>query len=272
MTASTVAATASTPALHPVPERGAIVREQIDAVSVAIRKEQWFFLGTLIAFLILGVYGALTHRQGHSSGHADMEFGASAIVPMTLVALLLPFGVWRAGDRERRIYDWAMPIAQSTHTIVRMLAGWLWLMLGVVLYIAFVLGIEAIVVVASGGPLSLHVPAFVWVVPFTATTIAYLLTSIPIIGSERPWRWIGGIIVGYLVAMVVLEVAQLHDLKRALQQVVGGYYGLTAAIFGDLRTRYDIDPSFARWTGATALWGALSIAGVWLAARRHSTS
>lgn len=271
MTAS-MAATATTPALHPVPERGAIVREQIDAVSVAIRKEQYFFIGTLIAFLILGVYGALTHGHGEKPGQATMEFGPGAIVPMSLVALLIPFGVWRASDRERRAYDWVMPIAQSTHTIVRMLAGWLWLMLAVVIYIAFVLGIEAIIVLVNGGSLTLDVPAWTWLVPFTATTIAYLLTSIAIVGSEHPWRWIGGIIVGYLAAMLVLDIVHMQDLNRALQHVVGGYYGLTAAIFGDLRTRYDFYPNLTRWLGATALWGALAIIGVWLAARRHSTS
>ena len=245
------------------------MKEQIAAVSIAIRKEQWFFVGTLIAFLILAVYGALTHGQSHGQG--DMDFGPAAIIPMSLVALLIPFGVWRAGDRERRAYDWAMPIAQSTHTIVRMLAGWLWLMLGVVTYIVFILAVEVIVIGASGGSLSLHVPAWIWLTPFTATTIAYLLTSIAIIGSEHPWRWIGGIVVGYLASLLVLQIVHMPDVGRALQQIFSGYYGLAAAIFGDIHTINDT-PHFERWLGATALWGALAIVGVWLAARRHSTS
>lgn len=270
MTASTAAAV-NAPALHPVPERSAILKEQIGAVSVAIRKEQYFYVGTLIAFLILAVYGALAGGQSHA--HGNMEFGPQAIIPMSLVALLMPVGVWRASDRERRGYDWAMPIAQSTNTIIRMFAGWLWLMLGVVIYVVFVLGVQAIVLAAGGGSLSLDVPAWIWLVPFTSTTIAYLLTSIAIIGSEHPWRWIGGIVVGYLAALLVLEMVHLPDIRTALQQVVGGYYGLAAAVFGALRSGiYDMAPSPTRWLGATAIWGALSIAGVWLAARRHSTS
>lgn len=270
MTASTAAAAVNAPALHPVPERGTIVKEQIAAVSIAIRKEQWFFIGTLIAFLVLAVYGALRSGQSHAGG--SMEFGPAAIIPMSLIALLIPFGVWRASDRERRAYDWTMPIAQSTHTILRMFAGWLWLMLGVVIYIVFVLAVQAIVLAAGGGSLTLHVPGWTWLVPFTATTIAYLLTSTAIIGSDHPWRWIGGIIVGYLASLLVLQIVHMPDVSLALQQVFGGYYGLTAAIFGDLRTAYDVTPHLERWLGATALWGALAIVGVWLAARRHSTS
>jgi len=273
MTASTVAAAVSTPALHPVPERNAVVKEQIAAVSIAIRKEQWFFLGTLVAFVILALYSALSGHSGQH-GHANLEYGTAATIPVSLVALLIPFGVWRAGDRERRAYDWVMPIDQSTHTIIRMLAGWLWLMAGVALYLIFLMATEAVVVLLVGGSLGIDVPAWQWLVPFTAASIAYLLTSIPIIGSEHPWRWIGGIIIGYAIALLVLDIVKLHDLNRALQKVVGGYYGLNAGIFGDVSVRpyglSEADPS--RWLGATALWGALAIVGVWLAARRHSTS
>lgn len=276
MTATTITAPVSDgvrqsrAALHSVPERNSIVREQIEAVGVAIRKEQWFFVGTLVAFLILAVYGAL--RSGHGEGQGSMEFAPAAVIPMSLVALLIPFGVWRASDRERRAYDWAMPIAQSEHTIIRTLAGWLWLMLGVVMYIVFVLAVEAIVISASGGSLSLDVPAWIWVVPFTATTIAYLLTSIAIIGSAHPWRWIGGIVVGYVTSLLVLQIVHMQDVGRVLEQIFGGYYGLTAAIFGDLRTARNVEPNLERWLGATLIWGVLAIGGVWLAARRHSTN
>jgi hypothetical protein len=268
-----MAAPAQTPALHPVPERGAIVREQIDAVSIAIRKEQWFFLGTLVVFLLLAIYSALSGHSGQH-GHADLEYGPAATVPVSLIALLIPFGVWRASDRERRAYDWVMPVEQSTHTIIRMLAGWLWLMLGVVLYLVFLMGTEALIVLITGGSIALHVPAWQWLVPFTAASIAYLLTSIPIIGSEHPWRWIGGVIIGYVVALIILDIVHMQDLNRALQKVVSGFYGLNAAIFGDVSVRphgfSDADPT--RWLGATALWGVLAIVGVWLVARRHSTS
>jgi hypothetical protein len=148
------------------------------------------------------------------------------------------------------------------------------MMLGVVLYLAFLIGTEAVIVLITGGSLGLHVPAWQWLVPFTAASIAYLLTSIPIVGSEHPWRWIGGVIIGYVIALLVLDIVKLHDLNRALQKIVSGYYGLDAGIFGDVSVRpyglSDADPT--RWLGATALWGAIAIVGVWLAARRHSTS
>lgn len=257
--------------MHPVPERSAVMKEQVEAVSIAIRKEQLVFLGVLAAIVLLAIYSALRGNVDH--GHGNLEYGPAATIPMSLVALLIPFGVWRASDRERRSYDWTMPVAQSTHTIIRMLAGWLWLMVGVAVYLVVLIGAEFLVAAITGATLSIDVPAWQWLVPFTATTIAYLLTSIAIIGSEHPWHWIGGLIIGYLIALLVLDVFKLQDVRYALQQIVGGYYGLSAAIFGQLRhSVYDPSPSATRWLGATALWGAITVAGVWLASRRHSTS
>lgn len=273
MTAPTAAGMPTAPALHPVPERGTVVREQIEAVSIAIRKEQLVFLGTLAAVVLLAVYSVLRGHGVHGGG--SIEYGPAATFPISLVALLIPFGVWRASDRERRAYDWTMPVAQSTHTIIRMLAGWLWLLLGAAVYLAVLVIFQVVVIAIGGGSLTIDVPPWQWLVPFTAVSIAYLLTSIAIIGSEHPWRWIGGIIIGYLIALLVLDVLDLHDADRALQQIVSGTYGLGAAIFGNVRVHAAhgvalADPS--RWLGATLLWGALAIVGVWLAARRHSTS
>jgi len=280
MTATIVAAPApepapvsrTAPALHPVPERSAVVKEQVEAVSIAIRKEQIAFLLTLAVVVLLGIYSVLRGGDHPGPGHESIEYGPAATIPMTLVALLIPFGVWRSSDRERRAYDWTMPIAQSTHTIIRMLAGWLWLMLGVAIYLAVLVLFQIVMVGLMGGSMRVDVPAWQWLVPFTSVTIAYLLTSAAMIGSEHPWRWIGGIIIGYLIAMLVLDVLKLADIRHVLQLIVGGHYGLTAAIFGDLRLPYDVNPSLERWLGATLIWGVLSIAGVWLAARRHSTS
>lgn len=283
MTATTIAAPAPAPgpvpnrgaALHPVPERSAVVKEQVEAVSIAIRKEQIAFLVTLAVVVLLGIYSVLRGGDHPGPGHEGIDYGPAVTVPMTLVALLIPFGVWRSSDRERRAYDWAMPVAQSTHTIIRMLAGWMWLMLGVAIYLAVVVLFQVVVVAIMGGSLSVDVPAWQWLAPFTSVSIAYLLTSIAMIGSEHPWRWIGGIIIGYLIAMLVLDVLKLQDIRDVLQQIVSGTYGLGAAIFGDVRVRaaHGVSPDDpTRWLGATLIWGVLTIGGVWLAARRHSTS
>jgi len=280
MTATMIAAPAPEPgpvpnrgaALHPVPEQSAMVKEQVEAVSIAIRKEQIAFLVTLAVVVLLGIYSVLRGGDHPGPGHEGIDYSPGVTIPMTLVALLIPFGVWRSSDRERRGYDWAMPVAQSTHTIIRMLAGWLWLMLGVAIYLAVIVLFQVVMIAIMGGSVSVGVPAWQWLVPFTSVSIAYLLTSTAMIGSEHPWRWIGGIIIGYLIAMLVLEVLKLQDMRYALQQVVGGYYGLGSAIFGDLRAPHEFASSSSRWLVATLIWGVLSIVGVWLAARRHSTS
>lgn len=283
MSATMIAAAAPEPgpvpnraaALHPVPEQSVVVKEQIEAVSIAIRKEQIAFLVTLAVVVLLGIYSVLRGGHSHTPGNEGIDYGPAVTIPMTLVALLIPFGVWRSSDRERRAYDWAMPVAQSTHTIIRMLAGWLWLMLGVAIYLAVIVLFQVVMVGILGGSMRVDVPAWQWLAPFTSVSIAYLLTSIAMIGSEHPWRWIGGIIIGYLIAMLVLETLRMPDIRYVLQQIVSGTYGLGAAIFGDVREHTAHGPAPAdptRWLGATAIWGVLSIAGVWLAARRHSTS
>ena len=283
MTATIVAAPApepapvsrTAPALHPVPEQSAVVKEQVEAVSIAIRKEQIAFLVTLAVVVLLGIYSVLRGGDHPGPGHEGIDYSPGVTIPMTLVALLIPFGVWRSSDRERRGYDWAMPVAQSTHTIIRMLAGWLWLMLGVAIYLAVIVLFQVVMIAIMGGSVSVGVPAWQWLVPFTSVSIAYLLTSTAMIGSEHPWRWIGGIIIGYLIAMLVLETLRMPDVRYVLQQIVSGTYGLGAAIFGDVRDHTAHGPAPAdptRWLGATAIWGALAIVGVWLAARRHSTS
>ena len=283
MSATMIAAAAPEPgpvpnraaALHPVPEQSVVVKEQIEAVSIAIRKEQIAFLVTLAVVVLLGIYSVLRGGHSHTPGNEGIDYGPAVTIPMTLVALLIPFGVWRSSDRERRAYDWAMPVAQSTHTIIRMLAGWLWLMLGVAIFLAVIVLLQVVMVGILGGSMRVDVPAWEWLAPFTSVSIAYLLTSIAMIGSEHPWRWIGGIIIGYWIAMLVLAILKLHGIAAVPHTIVSGYYGLTAAIFGDVGIpgSHDMmaaDPS--RWLGATLIWGVLSIAGVWLAARRHSTS
>lgn len=265
----------STPAaiaLHPVPARGAIVREQIAAVGIALRKERNAFLGVLAAFAVLAIWSAFRARTEFHQ--ASIDYGPAATIPMTLIALLIPFGVWRSEDRARRAYHWTMPVARTEHTLVKTFAGWLWLMGGVAVYLVTLAVLGVVMRAVSGASPERVASMWEWLVPFTSVTIAYLLTSVAIIGSAHAWRWIGGTIIGYFIVLLVLEVLELRDVKRAVQLIVDGTYGLSAAIFGNVNTvhvghRFFVgDPT--RWLGATLLWGALTGVALWLAARRHA--
>lgn len=258
--------------LHPVPARGIVVREQIAAVGIALRKERNTFLGVLAAFAVLCIWSAFRARTEFHQ--ASIDYAPGATVPMTLIALLIPFGVWRSEDRARRAYHWTMPVARAEHTLTKVFAGWLWLMGGVALYLV-TLAVLGVVMRAISGASPQHVAdAWEWLVPFTSATIAYLLTSIAIVGSAHAWRWIGGVIVGYFITLLVLDVLDLRDAKHAVGLIVDGTYGLAAAIFGQVNTvhighRYFVgDP--VRWLAVTLLWSALTGASMWLAARRHA--
>lgn len=113
------------------------------------------------------------------------------------------------------------------------------------------------------------VPLWEWLVPFTATTIAYLLITVAVVASDHPWAWIGGILAGYLITLLFLNALNMGDLARALGKVVDGQYGLTAALFGHLNDRPFREPIMNRWLGAALIWGTIAVAGTATAAYRR---
>lgn len=248
-----------------MPERGGIMREQISAVGVALRKERRIFFAVLAVLAVLGIVGAIRATGNNHKMGFSYDIGVS--MPMVLAALFLPFSVWRGEDPARRTYHWAMPIARGPHTLMKVVAGWLWLTLGTIVYLLFVVAMGAAMGYITGSPYEhASVPAWQWLVPFTATTIAYLLITIVVVASDHPWAWIGGILAGYLIAFLFLNALDMGDVARALGKVVDGQYGLNAAIFGHLSDRPFREPGLDRWLGAALIWGAIAIAGTVTAA------
>jgi hypothetical protein len=71
------------------------------------------------------------------------------------------------------------------------------------------------------------------------------------------------------VGLLFTDALGARETQEAIQRVVEGYYGLQAALFGEVEgTRYG-PPSAARWLAATLLWGAGAAAAVGVAAYRR---
>src|SRR6185312_3062904 len=269
--------------LHPTPSSRTVATEQFRAVGLALRTEGIFFVAALILFGALIIVSAVRFAHGDHSPNAHMGFryGSSGAIPMFLVGLLIPFGVWRSEDPARRSYHWSMPVARGPHTVVKLLSGWGWLMIATILYLLFIIAVAYSVSMITGEqPWQRPTPAWEWAVAFTAPTLGYLLTSIAVIGSDHPWRWIGGILIGYGVLLAVLKSFGMEDIARALNTISDGRYGLNAALFGAFTdgargvtvgvTRETMaSMRMGTWVLAMPLWIIGSAIAVTVASYRH---
>lgn len=269
--------------LHPTPSSRTVAGEQFRAVGLALRNEGIFFVAALLFFGTLIIVGAVRFAHGEHSPNAHMGFRytGSGAIPMFLVGLFVPFGVWRREDPARRAYHWSMPVARGPHTVMKLISGWAWLMIATAVYLAFIVAITFLVSMITGEPTwQRTAPAWEWIVAFTAPTIGYLMTSIAVIASDHPWRWIGGIIIGYGVLMAVLGSFGMSDAARALQTITDGGFGLNAALFGTVNERtIDVAGRVPRelmtslrmstWMMAMPLWLIGSAIAAAVASYRH---
>ena len=257
------------PPLHAVPATNAVAREQLRAVGHAVRVEVLLVLGLLLVFLVLSVLTAI-RAANDPNMNVGFMYGPAACIPTSILALLLPFGVWRGEEPSRRDYHWSMPVDQTRHTLAKVFFGWAWLMLLVVAYVVFLLLLWANATFLAGEPVRVGASLWEWFVPFTAATIAYLLTSVVVVGSDNPWRWIFGAALVFVLVLAFLSAMSLGQVSRAETSILNGYLGLNAAIFGQVDgIGRHAPPNVGRWLGAAALWGGIAGAGLWAVSARR---
>ena len=269
--------------LHPTPPSQTIATEEFRAVGLAIRNEAIFFVGALLLFVVLIIASAVNfaHEHHSTSAHMGFTYGASGAIPMFLVGLLIPFGVWRSEDPSRRAYFWSTPIARGPHTVMKLLSGWGWLMIATALYLVFIIAMAIVVPMITGeAAWQATTPGWEWVAAFSASTLGYLLTSVVVIGSDHPWRWIGGVLIGYGVLLAVLSSFGMGEVARAINTITDGSYGLNAALIGSvkqasgtvmLRGSHEVVErlSMGSWMIAMPLWIICSAIAVTIASYRH---
>jgi hypothetical protein len=172
------------------------------------------------------------------------------------IALLLPLALWQDEPPARRDYHLVMPMRASTHTLIRVLAGWLWMMVITALYLTAVVAVPAVVGWVPGA-LPTHVIYFTWwewLVPFTAATVAYVFASAAAVGARRPLVWLGGAVILYAGGVTLLVMLQMPDAAATLLKGFAGFYGAAAAMAGQVEGTAGV-PSLSRWLGATTIWG-----------------
>lgn len=276
---------------HPTRWRD-VARAQVRAVGLAMRPA-------------LAIGGALVVGTTLLMSHAVLQRGAGVdidpeLAPLAaLTGLLLPIAVWKGEYDFRRSYLASMPVDRLGHVLVKIGAGWAWLM---VLTAAFVLWMVALALL-SGGDVGVDemrvlardlpagtlpadgmalarrwtTPGWQWAVFFTGATVVYLFGSAIVLAGSRVRRWLAGI--GMLILFLAILAEQRQSrwidawLVDGLEAAHVGRYGLAnlfAAVdsyfltntLGEEVLVYATPSTLEQWILSTLLWLGIAMACV----------
>lgn len=273
------------PAGPGVPQARDVLRAQFRAIGLALRVP-------MLAAVLLGTAATITIAIQIASGDMNAGFLTEPSGLPGIIGALLPVAVWAREERFGPGFLWTLPVDRRQHALLRTFAGWLWLMIGVLLYaLAWVvlatlsgegvLPVRTLPVVTVPvhhadplDPAALQMLAWspgptLWLVPFAAATATYLISSAFMLGVRRPLRWVIVAVLAVPVTSVfthvtgrVLGMPWLSDAPaRAVAGLVEGRYGLEALL--TLRT-WSLDNRMTLTTGERIhVWSAVPDLGDW---------
>lgn len=234
-------------ALHSTPRPHAVLLEQLRALGLALRRPA-------AAAAALAAAGTALIAVDVAGTGLVLDFRPEYQMLPTVLGVLFPIAVWGGVRRFGADFFWALPVDRRRHALIRVLAGWGWLMAAVLLFVLWQLALtllsggevlpeETIRVLPTGSswgasPVdpatlrSVHWPAqpVLWLVPFTAATGTYLLASALALGTRNPLRWIVGTVLALLLLGVAGDVTKVGWLfgapERLAELVTQGPYGM----------------------------------------------
>ncbi|MGZ8411881.1 MAG: hypothetical protein ACXW05_04045 [Gemmatirosa sp.] len=242
-----------------LPRLRTVLREQVRTTGQSLRGAALAAAG-LVALLTLWIALQGLKRD------VDVSLNAWPTQIPGLIGALLPIAVWARDERFGPGFLWTLPVDRRRHALIKVVAGWVWLM-GVVAL--FVLWLWALTLAVEGRllPDTLHVATFeiaaagpldpaalrtvrwvpgplIWAVPFTAATACYLLASALALGSRHPLRWVVGAVIAYVLLSVAsgtagtqMDVGWLANApERALRPLILGRFGLDALLTARLES------------------------------------
>lgn len=271
------------------PRPADVLLEQIRVVGLGLRREATLLAAVLASLTLLIFVEAV--RDGE-----QIDFEPGGMLLIAIVGLLLPFAVWKADRPSGGGYMWTLPVNRARHALARSLAGLIWLLLATVALSAWLLVLALLTGGGVGGDETRFLAtgeseftavrwttaAWEWITPFTAGPLAYLLGTAFVLGLPHPVRTAAALSVG-LIGALILSDEFFPELQGMFTAILSGPLGVDAALSGGTDTlafdTKDADgravtawralPSAERWLGATALWTALGVAGLWAALFRH---
>ncbi len=281
----------------------AVWREQLRITGLSIQREVVIAATLLGLFCLAGVvlarFPALLALMGEESladfrlDPAEPGFGLWGV----FAALLLPLLVWKG---ERPFGDtpiWSLPVDHRRHTLTKVAAGWVWLMVilgGALLSVVLAtlagggaLGVDEVRrLIIDGtrfpGPgatgatreVAWTTPWWEWVLPFTSATAAYMLASALLLATAYPFRWAVALYVLTIVPVgLAIEFYEVGWVQRAVDLVawfVGGgiFVSFVRLPTGEFARGWSPLPSAGLWVASAVFWISLGVACVVTASTR----
>ena len=251
--------------LHDVPPWRVVMHEQILATGLLLRVAGALFSGALVLLVGISARIAVNAREvaalRHTTPTLRFTYSPGLAVVFLLIALLFPLIVWQDEDPTRRTYHLAMPVSRRTHALTKVFSGWVWLMLASVMLLIAIEVVHQVTQNVTGVPQP-YATEFVWwewLIPFTAATIGYLLSSSAVVVARRPLVWILGVAALYYVAGIAFYFLGMQTALYRLDRMLHGFLGVMAALAGEITWGKAELPNAARWLGSTVVWGAIAI-------------
>lgn len=245
------------------------------------------------------------------TGGGSVDFAPELSMVPGALGFLLPIAVWKNEDRFGAGFLWTLPVDRSRHALVKVGAGWACLMAAIAFFVLWffvlalftggnIVGEQTLQLLPSAvippertlDPSALHTihwtpTPLLWLVPFTAATGMYVLSSAFALGARHPWRWLIAAFLAALLASAIGSAGHIDWLRlgpaRLLATVHEGPYGLDTLLSAraeSLKTAVTLAngetvgvwrglPDIGQWAIATLLWTALGILALVAAVSRH---
>lgn len=293
--------------LHVAPRLRVAAGEQLRAVGLAVRREA-AAVGALVAAISIMTL-IYARRAGGTLSFDGVDDVAGLALTAATVALLAPLAVWKGENRLGSSPIWFLPVGHRRHALVKVGAGWAWLMTAVAAALAWLFLVTVVgggtfgsgevveVLVASDPSRARSIvwitPWWQWAAAFSGATVAYMLASALLLGVRHPWRWLAGL----LVAAFVFELASgLRDVsgtaleegdgpvEQTLEAITYGRYGLDTLLTGGIERLETFGatlpsgertpawrhlPDLGSWAVATLLWTGGALAALVAAVSRR---
>ena len=181
-------------------------------------QRQWLWIVVVTLITVGATIWIISTIPDDGAMLAPMLVGNAFHPLLVLIALSWGLSAWRDDPPKERQYFWLHPVERTSHTIVRSLAGFLWLMLVVAIVIAAT--IIATRVFLGGAP-GIDAPRM-WLYAVGSITLAYFACSIAPVLSDRPGLWIVAVIAIVVLAGTLAEIREIEWLRRIVDLFSGG--------------------------------------------------